>query len=191
MSALPMSPLKTTSHLAIHVFYVTLAAVFLLLAHAWLQEHDARLQATAEVKVSVQREQVLQKQIASLQADAARKVQAIHVRIAKIKTAPQAIAAIPELSNLPLHAALIPSMPESVSVDAVALAQELGECKVTRIELDSCQEQSKAKDGIITEGKTQIAILTKRPSFWRRVGSQVKSGSIFISVGIVLAKVVL
>lgn len=192
MSTTPVTPkLTLPSHTGIHLFYLALVIVLGVMAHVWLSEHDERLLAEQTVKVSKQHEADLEAQLKALSSVTAAQVKAVQAKVATVKTVPQAIAAIPELSNLPLNARPIPSMPDDVAVNAVALTQELGACRTDRIELGSCQQAIVLKDGIIAEEKTQIAALTAKPKFWHRVGSKLKNGSILISIGILVGKVLL
>lgn len=179
------------SHVATHVFYIVGIAFMVLCGRIWLQEHDARMATDAKLAVSQKQEQALQAQITQLNAQAAVKVAAVKKQVAAIKTTPQAIAAIPSLSSLPLMERAIPAIPDAVAVNAVALAQELGECKEAEINLGACEQTNTRMAEIHTEDQQQIMVLRKKPKFWRRVGSTIKSGSIFISIGVVIAKVLL
>lgn len=174
-----------------HLFYIILMAVGLVGYRSWLAEHDARLLSDQTVKVSEQKVRDLAEQIQTVQAMAAQQVQAVQRTVAAIKTPAQAIAAMPSLSSLPLNSRAAVDNPTQVSVDAVQLAQELGQCKVDRVQLGSCQatqalvgEQLKAKDA-------EVAALKRKPGFWKRVWGGAKKVGVGVAIGVALKAVVL
>lgn len=196
MSTTPVTPVVkvptlVTSHTALHVFYGAIIIILGVMAHVWLQEHDARVVAEQTIKVSQQHEKDLEAQISTLSSVAESQKRVIQVQVAAVKTVPQAIAAIPTLSDLPLNARPIPSMPDDVAVNAVALTQELGACRQDRIDLGACQKTIVLKDEIHGEDQKQITALKEKPKFWKRVKGDLRNGSILIGIGALLAKVLL
>ena len=164
-------------YLSTHVFYMVLIAIAVLCARAWLQEHDARILAEQEIHKSEQQVAGLEKQIASNDSAAAKQVAGIQVLQRKTHTAEQAIAAIPDVSELPLNTRVGPSS-GTVIVDAVPLFQELAHCKQDAIELAACQADYKTEVEIVAQKDAQIAALKKKPRFWKRVGSALKTAAI-------------
>jgi hypothetical protein len=102
-----------------------------------------------------------------------------------VKTPAQAIAAIPDVSSLPLNTR--PAADGGVTVDAVPLFQELAQCKEDAVALASCKQVDAQKDQIISEQKTEIVALKKKPSFWKRVKSTAKAVGIGIGIGALLS----
>ena len=60
-----------------HLIWVVAISVALLMGHAWLGEHDARVKAEASIKASEATVASLQQQVATTNAQAAQKVQVI------------------------------------------------------------------------------------------------------------------
>lgn len=177
------------NYLKTHLFYVILIAVGIFAFHAWLQEHDQRVEAQTTVRESAARVKDLEAQVTAVKTAADAKVKQLQTAAQAVKTPSQAIAAIPDVSNLPLNIRPLPD--NSVSVDPVQLYQELAACRVTEVKLDACQKTAELKEGVIKEKDNTITALKRKPGFWKRLGGQAKSGSIFISVGIAIAKVLL
>lgn len=169
-----------------HVFYVVLIAVGLIAGHSWLVEHDLRLQTAQELKVSQTKIDGLTAQIASIQAQAAKQIAAVKATVVLVKTPAQAVAAIPQLTDTPLNARVIPSDPTQIAVDAVPLTQVLGQCRQDAIALSACTETGKAKDAIIETQKGDIKQLKKPQSFWSRTLTVIKSVGIGIGIGALL-----
>lgn len=186
-----------------HIFYIVLIVLGLLAGRAWLQEHDHRLVAEqqekiseANVKASELRYKDLQAQLDQVRSLSDARVNSLEAAAKAVKTAPQAIAALPSVSNVPFE--VIPDRPDRISVEAVPFYQEQAACRVTEEKLGSCQKEEVIKDqqlvektGQVVEKDKEIAALKKKPSFWKRLGSETKSGSVFISIGITIAKVFL
>jgi hypothetical protein len=169
-----------------HLFYLALIASGLIFFHCWTQEHDQRLLAEQTVKAAQTQVQTLQAQIASEQAQAAATIASIQAKVISVKTPQQAVAAIPDLSSLPLNARPAVDNPTQVSVDAVPLAQTLGQCSEDKVALLSCQQEQGQKDQIISEQKIEIVALKKKPSFLRRVLGTAKAVGIGIGIGVLL-----
>lgn len=168
-----------------HLFYVILIVVGLLAFRGWLQEHDARLASDQTVKVAEAKVADLQQQIVAVNAAAAKQVQVVVKQIEAVKTPAQAITAIPTLSDLPLNSRPAVDSPTAVTVDAIPLAQELAECRVTKINLDACTANLGNETAIVTQKQLQIVALQK-PSFWKRVTGTLKTVGIGAAIGATL-----
>ena len=144
------------------------AAVLFVCGYAFLQEHDKRIRAEIAVQASADRIAVLQQDEAAIQQTTDAKVAGLQKKAAQVKTPAQAIAAMPNVSHLPLNARTLPEFPAQVAVDAVPLFQELAACRVTDAKLDGCTAL-RAKDAqIITEKDSQITALKAKGSVWKR-----------------------
>lgn len=176
--------------LTTHLVWVAAIIVALVIGHAWIGEHDARVVADAQIKTSETVIANLQQQILATNAAAAAKVQTIVKIVHDAQTPAQQIAAIPQLSNIDLNArsipALTPNGPPQVAVDLAPLVQELGQCKVDQTNLQACTADLKNETAIAAQKDVQIAALKKKPSFWHRVGSALKLIGIGVGVGLML-----
>jgi hypothetical protein len=164
-------------YLGTHVFYIVVIAIAILAGRAWLQEHDARLLAEDQIQRSEHQVEDLQKQIALNDAAAAKQISSLQLLRQQTKTPQQAIAAIPDLSTLPLNTRVGPTSGTAI-VDVVPLFQELAHCKQDAVELASCQLDYKAEIAIAAQKDEQIAVLKKKPRFWKRLASTLKTALI-------------
>ena len=160
-----------------HLFYLVIGAVILIALRSWLQEHDARLVAESRVKESESR-------VSQIVAEKQAAIAVLQTKAKAVQTAPQAIAAIPEISSLDLHPRPLPELPTAVAVEAVPLYQALNACAQDRVERLACEK-------IVVEKDVQIKALKAKPKFWKRLGGELKRGTFYVSVGIVVAKVLL
>lgn len=162
------------NYLKTHIFYVALIAVGLFLGHVWLAEHDARQLADQQVKISEARVESLQNQINVNQQLANSTIAELKKRAAVVKTVPQAIAAMPDVSTLPLNTRALPESPNQVAVDALPLYQTLNQCKQDTVELGACKANAKLMTDQLIEKDTEIVALKRKPSFWKRLGHDAK-----------------
>jgi hypothetical protein len=174
------------NYLRTHVFYVVLIAVGIIAFHSWSQEHDARIVAESQAKAIEAANATLQSQIASSDALAARTIAALKAQRAQVTTPAQAIAAIPDVSTLPLNSRPAVDNPVQVSVDATALYNELNQAKQDAVSLNACVTARTADEEIIKNDKQEIVVLKKKPAFWHRVGSTLKIVGIGIGIGVIL-----
>lgn len=158
-----------------HIFYIVLIAVGLIAFHSWLQEHDARLKADDTIKQQEVIVADLKQQIANAQQQAAQKVQVITKVVHDVTTPTQAVAAIPQLTNAPLDTRLAVDNAMQLSVDALQLVQVLGQAKIDKTNLDTCQTIGALKDQQSLAKDVEIAALKKKPSVWKRVGGTAKT----------------
>lgn len=172
-----------------HTAYVVLFAILALgsyiAVHSWLSEHDARLAAEQQEKVSEAAIKGLQSQIQDRDAQATKQVEVVVKTIHDVATPAQAISAIPTLSDVPLNARPAIDNTTQVSVDAIPLAQELATAKVCAIQLPVCQQDLKDTKSIVSQKDDEINTLKKPQGFWSRVKSTAKVLGIGIGLGII------
>lgn len=177
-------------YLRVHLGYIVLILIAAVATHlvfaSWRAEHDARL--VSEVKVHAAEDQVksLEQQMQDRDAVAAQQISALRKQAASVKTPVQAIAAIPQVSNVPLNARVLPDNPQQVGVDAVPLFQELSSCKEQAVTLGACQANLKDTDAVVTQKNVEIAVLKKKPGFWKRLKSGAKKVGAGVAIGLVL-----
>jgi hypothetical protein len=152
-----------------HLFYIVLIAVGLVAFRCWLAEHDNRLQAEAIVKQGQVKNADLQQQIDTINKAVPAKVQVITKIVHDAQTPTQVVQAVPLLTNVPLNARVTPDNPAQVSVDALPLAQVLGQARQDAINLTACQQTSVLKDEQLATDKDTIKALQKKPGFWQRI----------------------
>jgi hypothetical protein len=169
-----------------HIFWVALVSVALVLGHSWLAEHDSRIVAEQTVKVAQDSVKTLQAQLTDIQKQGQQKVAVIQQKAAQVKTPAQAIAAIPDVSTLPLHSQPIPQTPTQVAVDALALYQELATARATDVRLETCQDSLNRQTQISNQQNLEIVELKRKPAFWHRVGSTLKTVGVGIGIGFAL-----
>lgn len=171
------------TYISTHLFYIILIGGGLLGFRAFMAEHDARLNAEAIIKQSESQVKNLQQQIVDVKAAAAQQVRVVTKIVHDVQTPTQAVAAIPQLTNVPLNARISPDNPNQVSVDALALIPLLGQCKTDAINLSACQVASQKQDLIIADKDKEIVALKAKPRFWARIKSTLKiaatSGALF------------
>src|SRR5271157_1293036 len=148
------------AYLKTHIFYIALVAMLLIFGQVWMTEHDQRVLADATVKAAQTQVQTLQAQIATEQVQAAQTIAAVKAKAVLVKTPVQAIAAIPDMSSLPLNSR--PAPDGGVTVDALPLYTELAQCKIDAVSLNACTQQSAQKDQIIAQQVTEIKALKKK-----------------------------
>ena len=178
------------NELKTHGFYVVLALVCVFGFRSWLQEHEARLQADAAVKTAEATVKSLQERIAATDAAATKAVGVVQAQVKAVHTTAQAIAAIPDLSSVPLNPRLVPNLPTAVTVEAIPLFRELAQCKVDKIQLDACGSDLANEKAIVTQKNNEIVALKEKPKFWKRVKAHLKDYGIgAVGAIAVLAKV--
>jgi hypothetical protein len=170
-----------------HIFYIVLIAVGFVAFRSWLQEHDARRAADAVVKQQEVLVADLKQQIAAAQQQAVQKVQVITKVVHDIQTPAQAVAHIPELTDAPLNARVSPDNGGQLSVDALPFIAILGQARIDKTNLDTCQQVASLKDQQLTAKDAEIAALKKKPSFWKRVTGTAKTVGIGIGIGLLLS----
>jgi hypothetical protein len=191
------------TYLKTHIGYLIVIALGLVFFRSWLQEHDARLaehqvrvQVEAQMKADEQNVSDLKAQIATTNAQSQLEIAALQKLVQSVKTPAQAIAAIPDVSSLPLHSTPVSNDPTKVQVDAMALFTELESGKECRVQLDATTKNLTTETQIVAQREDQlkqqqveITALRKKPAFWHRVGSTLKQVGIGIGIGVTIAKV--
>lgn len=177
---------KIWTYLRTHLFYVVLIGVSLLFFHSWLVEHDNKLLAQQQLKISELRVQDLAQQNQAIKEAAQRQVVVVQKTVAAVKTPTDAVAVIPTLTTVPIQPQLDTAHPNLIEVDPIALVKELGQCKQDSIQLDACTKESANKDAIIVEKDTEIKALKKPQGFWKRLKGTTKVFGIGVGVGIAL-----
>jgi len=170
-----------------HIFYIVLIVAGVIFFRSWLQEHDARLTADNAVK---QQEIVvadLKQQIVVANQQAAQKVQVITKVVHDVKTPSEAVAVIPQLTDVPLNARVSVDKPNQLSLDAIPLITILGQARVDKTNLAACQQVGALKDQQLTAKDVEIAALKKKPSFWKRVTGTAKAVGIGVGIGLLLS----
>ena len=104
-----------------------------------------------------------------------------------VKTVADAVVAIPQLTDVPLHTRAAVDDPTQVSVNAIPIVALLGQAKADKINLDACQQVGVLKDQQLTAKDTEIAALKKKPSFWKRVTGTAKAVGIGVGIGLLLS----
>jgi hypothetical protein len=169
-----------------HLVWVVGIAVALVIGHSYLAEHDARLLADAQIKISEANVKALTDQIAATNAAAAQKVQVVTKIVHDAATPAQVVEAVPQLTDVPLHTRIAPDNPVQVSVDALPFINILGQAKTDAINLAACQENLKTETAIVDVKQTEIAALKRKPSFWKRLSGTAKTVGIGIGIGLFL-----
>lgn len=170
-----------------HAFYLIIIAVGLVAGYSWLKEHDQRLLSDQQVKVSEARVQSLQSQIEANSVAAQQTIALLKKQAATVRTVPQAIAAIPDVSNLQLTPRALPDDPTRVSVEALPLYNELNQCRQDAAELGACRKNAELMTEQLGEKQKEIVALKKKPKFWARFKSTAKTvgiGAIIGAVGV-------
>lgn len=158
-----------------HAAYIALIAILLIFGHTWLKEHDARVSAENQIKQ-------IQAAMKVNDAQAAAQVQTVVKIVHDVKTVPQVVAAIPQVTNVPLNARVSPDNPLQVSVDAIPLINELAQAKEDSISLKACQSD-------LASEKQIVVALKKKPKFWKRIERGFEEVGIAVAAGFILAKV--
>lgn len=174
--------LKTYAHT--HLFYILLLVGGFITFRVWLAEHDARVAADNRVKVAEVTVASLQKQIDSIPAQTAAKVQVVTKIVHDAVTPSQVVAALPQVTDVPLQASVIPNNSVDVAVAAVPLMQLVGELKTTQIELGACQQTVGLKDQQIVAKDTEIVALKKKPKFLTRLKHVAEAVGVGIGIGL-------
>lgn len=170
-----------------HAVWIAAIAIALVMGNSLLAEHDARLLADAQIKVSETQIKDLQAQIVQTNAAAAAKVQVITKIVHDVQTAPQAVAAVPQLTNVPLNARVAPDNPAQIAVDALPFVNLLAQAKTDSINLAACTDNLKSETAIVAEKQTEIVALKRKPRFWKRVEGTAKAVGIGIGVGLLIS----
>jgi|ERR1017187_6482542 hypothetical protein len=182
--------------LHIHVSYLVAGLVLAVGSyvgvHSFLQEHDARLLAQQQQKISEAVVKGLQQQIADRDAAAAKQQQVIVKVIHDTTTPQQAAQVLPQIVTAPLPVPVVVQAAGSWLIpepDVLPIFQQLADQKICRSELTTVQGDLTDTKAIVVQKDAEITTLKKPKGFWRRVGGTMKSVGIGIGVGLTLARV--
>jgi alkylated DNA nucleotide flippase Atl1 len=210
------APTLGISHFVLsHIPWVVLVVCAVIGFYSWRGEHDGRLIAEAKVKADEQQVQVLQtniaqnnQAIASLQqqmeqrdAVSAKQIANLVGLVQKVQTVSQAVAALPQVSTLPVAPTI--QADNSVvfpSADVLPLFQQLADGATCKISLATAQADLTSEKAIEAKDESTIADMTKQialkddeiktlkkpKGFWKRVGGTLKSVGIGIGIGVAL-----
>ena len=183
-----LSKLDPLHWILTHLIWIVLAVSVYIGGHMWLQEHDQRTAADAALKASQSTILGLQQQIATTDSQAAQKVQTIVKVVHDAQTPAQVVAALPQFPDLPvLSARTVPGDPVDVEVAAQPLMDLIGRYETVVTNLNACQADFTTQKAIDVQKDKQIAILRKKPKFWKRVGGAAKLIGIGIGIGAIVA----
>lgn len=158
-----------------HLEALAIAGALVFAGCMWLREHDARIQADAQVKTAQSAIDGLQKQQAQVAQAAKSQVVILQKEAAAVQTPAQAITALqsPALpvpaNSAPLDVTALPSAPDKVAVSALPLFQDLNTCKQDEVNLGACTQELTIQKQIDTQKDTEITALKKKPGFWTRL----------------------
>ncbi|HZP06752.1 MAG TPA: hypothetical protein VFB43_17770 [Terracidiphilus sp.] len=153
-----------------HVEALVIAVALVFGGRLYLQEHDARMQADAQVKAAQTAIDSLQKQQTAVQTQAAKEVVVLQERAASVQTAPQAVQALqsdPQVKAVLPDLAALPDSP-NVSVNSLDLFKGANQCEQCAVNLAAEQKQLDLQKQIDVQKDTEIAALRKKPSFLHR-----------------------
>ena len=174
-----------------HLIWVGIVAASLIGFYSWKGEHDARIQAEATIKVAQGQIATLNQSIADRDKVAAQQIAPIVKIIHDTVTVPQAVANLPQVVNAPLPAPVIIQPNNSVLIpepDVLPLFNQVADDKVCRIQLDTATKDLTDTKAIVAEQSTEIVALKKKPSFWHRALTTVKTVGIGIGIGVAIAR---
>lgn len=174
-----------------HAAYIAAAVVIAILLTfgftAWRQEHDARLIAEVKVESAERTIDHLYTDIQTITAQRDSRLASLEKQRKTTTTPVAAIAAIPDLSTIPLSARPVPEDLTRVSVDAMQLFTELNSCRQTEIKLDACTQTAAKTADIVAEKTAEVVALKKKPSIWKRFTSTLKAVGIGVGIGMALS----
>jgi outer membrane murein-binding lipoprotein Lpp len=178
-----------------HAGYLIVIAVAAVIGcftfQSWKVEHDQNIINQFKAQAAEANVKHLQADIEQLKSDRDATISALKAKALAVKTAPDAIREIPNVSNLPLNVRPAPESPSAVIVDAVPLYQELNQCRQDSVALGACTAISAKKDEQLKEKDNELVALKAKPPLRKRIWNEMKHGTFWVGVGITIAKVVL
>ena len=177
-----------------HIAYMVVFSALGFAGLQWLKEHDARLLAEQQTKISQTEIASLKDQILARDQQAQKQVQVIVKQQAATVTPQQAVQAIPDVSTLPVNIRPLPNSGDFVlaQADLVPLYNQLAEGKKCAIELTACQKDFADGKVIVAQQETEIQAWKKAAghhNFFGKIwqGTQ-KVG--LLAIGIAVGKVI-
>lgn len=186
MTTAILTYLKTTA--VKHILFIALCVAGFVVFRSYMAEHDARLVAEGKITSAEKTVAALEVQQTKMTEAAKVEVTVLQKQADAVKTAPEAITALPTVSVPELKAEALPDAPDRVSVEAVPLYQELNACKVDGVNLSACALNLAAEKQITAQKDIEIAALKQKPSFWHRVKTSAIEVGIGIGTGYVISK---
>jgi len=173
-----------------HLPWIVLAGSAFVGFEYWKSEHDARLLAVQEQKVSDAHVQSLQQAVADRDKLAAQQVAPIVKIVHDTQTVPQAVNSFPDVMTqpLPLSPAPLNGGIFFPAPDVIPLFQQVADDKVCRVQLDTATKDLTDTRSTVKERETEIAELKKPTKFWTRTKQFAKVVGIGIGIGFVLGK---
>lgn len=175
-----------------HLAWFVIAGIAIFAFQAWLAQHDARLQAESQEKISEHVIDDLKAEMASRELQRQKDVQIVTKIVHDVKTPDQAVTAIPQLTNVPLNTRVIPGSPSEVAVAAQPLVELLGQCKIDATNLMACQKDLADETKIATELESEKQAWKKAAghhSFFGKVWAGAQKVGL-LGIGIALGKVI-
>jgi len=177
----------------IHTSYLIIGIVLALGGyigvHSWIQEHDARLLAQQQEKISETVVKNLQQQIADRDAGA-KQAQAVIVKVVHdTKTPEQAAQNLPQVVTAPLPVPVVtqPSGDWLVpKADVLPIFTQLADDKICRSQLDTTTKDLSDTKAIVVQKDAEITVLKKPKGFWGRLKTTTKDIGIGLGIGFAL-----
>jgi hypothetical protein len=145
--------------------------------HTLMVEHDARVIAEAQVKISEAQVKTLTDGMTARDTKSAQ-AQAVIVKVIHdTATVPQAIANMPAVIDTPLPVPVQATASGDMVIpkdDVISIFQQLGDDKLCRSQLVTATADLADTKQIVVAKQTEIAALKKKPSFWKRVKHDLK-----------------
>jgi hypothetical protein len=160
-----------------HLVWIVLAVSGVIGWHYWLQEHDARVAADNAIKVQEATVKSLQQQIVDRDAQAAKQQQVIVKVVHDTVTPAQAVQNLPQVVTAPLPAPVTATPMGDMLIpqpDVMPIFQQLADDKICRSQLDTCTQDLNDTKAIVAAKDTEIVALKKKPTFWHRIGHDLK-----------------
>lgn len=188
------TPAAVVSAIHLHVAYIVMLILTVLGlgygTHILLQEHDARVQAEATIKVSEAQIKTLQQQIADRDAQAQKQQQVIVKVIHDTTTPQQAVSAMPDIVNVPLSKPVTLDTTGDMVIppaDIIPIFDQLADDKLCRSQLATASADLTDTKAIVVQKNNEIAGLKKKPKFWSRVKSDAEK----VGIGMVIAAILI
>lgn len=161
-----------------HLFYIVFILGLCVGFRVWLSVHDHDVLVSQQLQVSRDEVKTLRQQMVAEDAAARQKVTVVTKIVHDARTPDQVVAAIPDLTSLPLHARALPN--EEVAVNAPEFVALLGQCKIDATNLGACSANLNRCEQINSEKDHQAKLLKK--SFRRKLWDGAKTAAITIAL---------
>jgi hypothetical protein len=152
----------------------------------WLAQHDRSLRMEMTLQQKDAEIQQLQNGIAARDKQAAEQIAERRQRAAQVQTPEQAVAALPDVTTLPLSVHQVGANYEIAGPSMVALYRQLETCREDQIMLGTCQTNYADLQKIADDRKVQLdsAVATARGGKWyQRLWRRSKDIGIGVVIG--------